>query len=199
MKNVILGVFGGILTLYMVVISLCLYGIQTRKNEVENMLSQVVEGVLTAHYVPEPLRTPQTETLSQEAVKKEVEEEIRMRISSDTQTGVSVLACDLDKGILSVQVTGSFELPGGFHKTFLFSKTAIMDRQAEEEPLSCIRFQVDGGDYKVFTLRPGEKYPVPKEPEGTFLGWQAAQGNSHAAWESNMTVQGDETWIAKRR
>lgn len=185
--------------IYMAVISLSLYGIQTRKNELENCLSQIVESFLQEHYVPELLRTNETTFFSKEEAAKEIQEEILLRISSDTQTEIDVLACDMEKGLLSVRVTEQFMLPGGNTKTLSFAKTAIIDQQMAEEGFACIRFDVDGSVYKIYYLRPGENYPIPKAPEstmGSFTGWKAADGNSHAIWSSGMTVQGDEIWTA---
>ena len=88
-------------------------------------------------------------------------EEIAMRISSDTQVQTEVLACDMEKGLLSVRVTERFSLPGGRQKTLVFAKTAIIDRSIEEEETVDIRFDVDGSVYKVYSLQPGEVYPEP--------------------------------------
>ncbi len=199
MKNVILGITGGFLAVYMVILSLSLYGIQTRKNELENCLAQITEGFLEEHYVPEVLRTEQTSFLSKEEAAQMLREEIAMRISSDTQVQTEVLACDMEKGLLSVRVTERFSLPGGRQKTLVFAKTAIIDRSIEEEETVDIRFDVDGSVYKVYSLQPGEVYPVPKTPQKSgrrFLGWRAASGNAHTSWRNGMTVLAEERWTA---
>ena len=43
MKNIILGMIGGAVAIYLVVFCLSVYSISARKNEMENCISQVLE------------------------------------------------------------------------------------------------------------------------------------------------------------
>jgi hypothetical protein len=127
MKNVVLGMIGGILIIYTAVIALTIYGIQARKNEVENVLSQVVVDTLKEHYVPEMLRDLDYGPDSAESIGEEIRRELDGRIMSDSEVTVTILSCDMDKGILSVRVDESYRLFNGTQRKWSFSKTAIVD------------------------------------------------------------------------
>jgi hypothetical protein len=127
MKNVVLGVIGGMLILYTAVIALTIYGVQSRKNEVENVLSQVVVDTLKEHYVPEMLRDGDYSPDLPESIGEEICEELARRITSDSEVNVTILSCDMDKGILSVRVDEAYPLFDGTQRTWSFSKTAIVD------------------------------------------------------------------------
>ena len=50
MKNMVLGILGIFIGIYTIVVSLSIYSMQTRKNELENCLSQVVKHTLETYY-----------------------------------------------------------------------------------------------------------------------------------------------------
>jgi hypothetical protein len=127
MKNVVLGMIGGILIIYTALISLTIYGIQSRKNEVENALSQVVVDTLKEHYVPEMFRDLDYSPDSADSIGEEICGELERRITSDSEVTVTILSCDMDKGILSVRVDESYRLFDGTQREWSFSKTAIVD------------------------------------------------------------------------
>lgn len=196
MKNVLLGMIGGFLILYTAVISLSIYSISTRKNELENCLSQIVEDVLEANYVPEELRSEETRIAGRADIEQQVRDAVGLRIPSDSELQITILACDMEKGILSVRVDESYTMPNGATRNWYCAKTAVIDRKKEPEDYRTIRFVVDGSDYKVYERKEGESYPVPKNPEGSFLYWKAEDNNAVSPWNENATVNGDDTWIA---
>jgi hypothetical protein len=127
MKNTILGIVGGLLIIYTAVIALTIYGIQTRKNEVENVLSQIVVDTLKEHYVPEILRDMDYRPDPPDDIETEIRDELALRITSDTDVTITILACDMDKGILSVRVDETYYLFNGVERNYSHSKTAIVD------------------------------------------------------------------------
>ncbi len=133
MKNVILGIIGIFIVIYTVLISLSIYSVQSRKNELENCLSQVVEYVLEENYRPKEMLYGTGIPKSNEEIAKEIEKLIRMRISSDTMVDVYILECDMEKGILSVRIEETYILPNGKIRTDSYAKTAIIDRVLEDE------------------------------------------------------------------
>lgn len=128
MKNVIMGIVGGFLIVYAVVLSLSVYGMQSRENELNNHLSAVVVEVLENNYAPSGIRIDGKTARSNQEIQKEVEEELRLRIHSDTDVKVSILACDMNMGILSVKVEEEYKTPCG-NRTFVRQKTAIVERE----------------------------------------------------------------------
>ena len=50
MKNIILGMIGGAVAIYLVVFCLSVYSISARKNEMENCISQVLEQNMIHFY-----------------------------------------------------------------------------------------------------------------------------------------------------
>jgi hypothetical protein len=127
MKNAVLGILGGLLIIYTAVIALTIYGIQTRKNEVENVLSQIVVDTLKEHYIPEILRDTDYRPDPPTKIEAEIRDELALRITSDTDVTVTILSCDMDKGILSVRVDETYYLFNGAERTYSHSKTAIVD------------------------------------------------------------------------
>lgn len=132
MKNIILGIIGGFLIIYTAVIGLIVYGIQSRENEVQNALSEIVVDTLADYYVPEFLRDDDYEPESAETIAQEITEELLRRISSDSEVAVTVIACDLDKGLLSVRVDEAYQLPNGSTRVWAFAKTAIVDQERKD-------------------------------------------------------------------
>jgi hypothetical protein len=127
MKNAVLGIIGGLLIIYTAVIALTIYGIQTRKNEVENVLSQIVVDTLKEHYIPEILRDTEYRPDPPDDIEAEIRDELALRITSDTDVTVTILSCDMDKGILSVRVDETYSLYRGIQRNYTYAKTAIVD------------------------------------------------------------------------
>lgn len=196
MKNVILGIFGIFCVIYTTIISLTIYAIQSRKNELENCLSQVIEAVLKEHYSPIELREESHIAKSEEEIRTQIEQEIRLRIHSETLVDVQILVCNMEKGILSVLVKEQFKLPNGHVKTASYSKTAIMEREMQDKNEGEISFYVNGEIYKTYKKQIGESYPIPKVPQGEFLYWRAEKENAISNWNNALQVEGNDIWIA---
>lgn len=118
--------------IYTAVISLTIYGIQSRENEVQNALSEIVVDTLSEYYVPEILRGSGYVPEETEEIEREIREELLRRISSDTTVRVTVIACDMEKGILSVRVDETYQLPNGAQKVWAYAKTAIVDQEIKD-------------------------------------------------------------------
>ena len=139
MKNIFLGIIGMFLLLYTTVLQLGMFQIDTRENEIENCLSEVLESTLKDHYyglddinpgVCE--RVPKENLpgyLEEEEIAYQITEDIKLRLGSDSQVDITILACDMEKGILSAEVTQTFLMPGGKEKTLSGKKTVIVERE----------------------------------------------------------------------
>lgn len=138
MKNLIMGMLCSVMAIYTIVACLSIYSISSRKNELSSCMAQVVRQNLKNCYA-------KADDGEAEAL---VRQDLSARLSSDSQVSVSVNACDMTVGILSVSVTEEFILPNGKKKTLQCGKTAIVEtdesldeeEESEFDPVFCIRF-----------------------------------------------------------
>ncbi|MDD6482439.1 MAG: hypothetical protein PUF65_09315 [Lachnospiraceae bacterium] len=114
MKNLMLGIVGIAILWYTVAAGLSIYGIAVRKNEMENHLTCVLK---------QTVRQCEEGMESENAVAELVENKLRACCSTVSEISVSVLACDMERGELSVKLTETFRLPGGVQKTWICEKT----------------------------------------------------------------------------
>lgn len=124
MKNIILGILGCMIAVYTIVSCLSIYSISTRKNEMENCISQVLEYHLNRYYA--------TGTSDNE-VEALVRQGIRQQLHAASQVSIEVKSCDMVSGIISVKVTEKFMLPGGFYKSISCDKTILVETEVIEE------------------------------------------------------------------
>lgn len=127
MKNVILGIVGAFVVLYTVVLSLGMYSVNTREDELEDCLSEVMLSTMEKYYVS-PETAPFQTAGDADMIKAELTEMLRLRINSKSELEVSIKECDMQLGILSVEVSGKFTLPNGKTKEVSCKKTLIADR-----------------------------------------------------------------------
>lgn len=120
MKNAILGVLGACILFYTTLIGLGVYNTGVRKNEVDNILSQVVKQTLEEGY-------GQTNAKEWETKLKE---NILLRLGSDSDVEIVIDCMDLEKGIIHVMVQETFWQINGKRKILEWEKTAIMERAA---------------------------------------------------------------------
>ena len=118
MKNIILGILGCMIAVYTIVSCLSIYSISTRKNEMENCISQVLKYHLNRYYA-----TGVSDT----------EVEIRQQLHTASRVSIDVKSCDMVSGVISARVTEDFVLPGGFHKSIACDKTILVETEVIEE------------------------------------------------------------------
>ena len=81
MKNIILGMTGGAIVIYLIVFCLSVYSISARKNEMENCISQVLEQNLLSYYGGER---------SDAEVRSVVTQDLIGRLQADSKTVIDV-------------------------------------------------------------------------------------------------------------
>ena len=131
MKNVILGIIGCFVIIYTTLLSLEVYSINVRKNEIDKSISYVLQKTMRDYYQKYEL-CPRNYEISDSTVTFEVTEEIKDRLKSDSEKSIDVIVCDMNKGIISVRVTEKFLLPAGQIKEISCKKTVIFDKSIEE-------------------------------------------------------------------
>lgn len=142
MKQVILGILGTAMVIYTVISCMAVYSISSRRNEMENCLATVLKQNMDAYYVRQIPRwekktdggTASWEVVyeperkySDEQVAAFVKQDLVTQLRSDSKVTVSILACDMEKGILSAGITEQFFLPNGQEKVLRCSKTLVVE------------------------------------------------------------------------
>ncbi|MBQ1993235.1 MAG: hypothetical protein II243_02095 [Lachnospiraceae bacterium] len=135
MKNMIVGIFGCFLLIYTVILSLGIYSITTRRNEVDNCLASCLESAMRRYYevnMYTPGGAGQDNNVDSSTVEEMLVDDIEERLNSDSDVETTVYVCDMQKGIISAKVEEKFELPGGIEKIISCTKTIIADRSVYE-------------------------------------------------------------------
>ncbi|MEE1028369.1 MAG: hypothetical protein UH211_06765 [Agathobacter sp.] len=135
MKNMIVGIFGCFLLIYTIILSLSIYSISVRRNEVENCLASCLESAMKKFYEEDMYMFRRDKTVGDtdnSLVENWLEEDIQERLNSDSQVETTIYVCDMEKGIISAKVEEVFELPAGIEKRISCTKTIIADRSIYE-------------------------------------------------------------------
>lgn len=160
MKNVLIGIVGGMILVYMVVIQISLYTESVRQNELNQCVSDVTMQVLKG-----------CRNQTDEAAQKILTDRIRERLTSDSRVQIDVFACDMQKGIISVKVKEEFLYPNGKSGSVQTARTAIAEKKAEDVPKAKIIYKDHGEIYKEYMVQTGETHVAAKLPDGA-NGWK---------------------------
>ena len=117
MKTVILGTIGAFIMVYTVITGLGVYNTETRYEEMENAISQVIKQTLEVNYGKQ----------TTEQRKEQLVADIKYRMGSDSDVEVIIHSMHLQKGIISVTVKETFRQLNGKEKQLEWNKTAIID------------------------------------------------------------------------
>jgi hypothetical protein len=114
---VILGTIGAFIMVYTVITGLGVYNTETRYEEMENAISQVIKQTLEVNYGKQ----------TTEQRKEQLVADIKYRMGSDSDVEVIIHSMHLQKGIISVTVKETFRQLNGKEKQLEWKKTAIID------------------------------------------------------------------------
>lgn len=186
MKNILLGAIGILVTIYVTLIGMNLYMIQTHKDQLENCFSRILQQAMVDGY----------NTADDEEITQRIISELAESRNKDSAVQVVIQAMDLKKGLLSVKVTERFLLLTGKEKEITLEKTILMDRIVLNEDQVKVTFLLEGEVFKSYQLIKGENCPLPKSPEGNFVGW-IKQGDHTKTFISSIgEVWEDQVYIA---
>ena len=160
MKNVLIGIVGGMILVYMVVIQISLYTESVRQNELNQCVSDVTMQVLKG-----------CRNQTDEAAQKILTDRIRERLPSDSEVQIDVLACDMQKGIVSTKVKEKFLYPNGKSGSVQTARTAIAEKKTENVSQAKIIYKDHGEIYKEYMVQTGETHVAAKLPDGA-RGWK---------------------------
>ena len=131
MKNTVLGIIGCLIAVYTAMLSLSVYNVCVRKNQMEKTLSSVLQCAMESYYEPN-MYIVDKETVDNYEVKKAIISDLEERFTADGEMDAMVYVCDMQKGIISAGVEEEFNLPIGITKKISCKKIILADQPMEE-------------------------------------------------------------------
>lgn len=131
MKNTVLGIIGCLIALYTAMLSLSVYNVCVRRNQMEKTLSSVLQCAMESYYEPN-MYIVDKETVDNYEVKKAIISDLEERFTADGEVDAMVYVCDMQKGIISAGVEEEFNLPIGITKKISCKKIILADQPMEE-------------------------------------------------------------------
>ena len=131
MKNTVLGIIGCLIVVYTAMLSLSVYNVCVRRNQMEKTLSSVLQCAMESYYEPN-MYIVDKETVDNYEVKKAIISDLEERFTADGEVDALVYVCDMQKGIISAGVEEEFNLPIGITKKISCKKIILADQPMEE-------------------------------------------------------------------
>ncbi len=131
MKNVILGIIGCFIVIYTAMLSLSIYSVSVRKNQMEKCLSSALMSTMNKYYRPN-MYVVDKAAVDDSNVENELISNIEDRLTSDSDIETMIYVCDMEKGIISAKIEEQFKLPMGRTKTISCTKTIVADQPMGE-------------------------------------------------------------------
>lgn len=131
MKNTVLGIIGCLIAVYTATLSLSVYNVCVRRNQMEKTLSSVLQCAMESYYEPN-MYIVDKETVDNYEVKKAIISDLEERFTADGEVDAMVYVCDMQKGIISAGVEEEFNLPIGITKKISCKKIILADQPMEE-------------------------------------------------------------------
>jgi len=131
LKNTVLGIIGCLIAVYTAMLSLSVYNVCVRRNQMEKTLSSVLQCAMESYYEPN-MYIVDKETVDNYEVKKAIISDLEERFTADGEVDAMVYVCDMQKGIISAGVEEEFNLPIGITKKISCKKIILADQPMEE-------------------------------------------------------------------
>ena len=131
MKNTVLGIIGCLIAVYTAMLSLSVYNVCVRRNQMEKALSSVLQCAMDSYYKPN-MYIVDKETVDNYEVKKAIISDLEEHFTADGEMDAMVYVCDMQKGIISAGVEEEFDLPIGITKKISCKKIILADQPMEE-------------------------------------------------------------------
>lgn len=164
MKNLILAMLGILITIYTLLISLDVVAVQICQNRLERTLSHTLKNILEQDY----------QDASDAMTEQRIISGVTAAMGQDTSLAIEIPVIDMQRGIISVQVSKEVSRFSGKSKTVSCEKTVIMEqRKPEVTQMVTVTFYVGENFYKEYRIEKGRGCPMPKLPTGNYIGWRA--------------------------
>ena len=184
MRKVAFGMACGLVSIFVFVMMLTLFGRSVRQNETEYMLAQAIDSSLSDVMQRRNDAITENEDFVADFLKA-----LLIQANSNSDITVSVLDADYKQGILSVEITEKFKHPNGNEGSVSQVRTVIFDKTEEKEPeyRKVTFYTADDEIYKEYCVQKDAlcSIPVPPKKEGkTFLCWRFVTGS--AGWAGSV-------------
>lgn len=186
MKHIIYGLVCTLTVIFFIVIFLTLQGRTLRLEEAEKALAESVDAALS-NLMEEKIYSIENEDL----FAADLLQSLLAQANSDSDLTVSVLEADTVHGILSVEITETYQHPNGNKGTVSACRTVIFDREVEEEEkfFTVSFYTADKELYKAYRVLEHQYCSMPLSPrkEGkNFKNWRFVNGASGEASEASV-------------
>lgn len=182
MKNMIMIIVSAILGVLALMIVMTINGRMNRSMELKSSLSSAVEET-----VENMARWGNYKISNVNEYIADFTASLSDSLDADSGIAVEVEQADMEKGLLSLHVTGTFLHPNGKTGTVECDRTVIFNTTGETEgAVYTVRFyltktEMDAGEtcYKECQVREGDVLTAPANPQKTgerFAGWRDVNG-----------------------
>lgn len=196
MKNIIIGAASFVIALLLIMTVYTFQGREARNEEIHDGLSNAMTAA------GEQMKENGAYD-SDEAFETAFIENLMQQLDSTSDVEVDILNADSEKGIISAEVTETYEHPNGEEGKVSCKTTLILDREdesvAEEKKknsyLASFYTEQDlksDSLYKTSLLIKGQTVRVPKDPEKeghVFVEWRNARTNEKADFEEGISQE----------
>lgn len=122
MRYTVLGVIMGILFVLFLSCNMTVSGRSLRQNELELSVDRAADQTV------ERMKSEEYAQITQSELEAELVENILCSINSDSAIEVTIMECNMEQGILAVQVQASFQHPNGKTGTVSTEKTVLWEK-----------------------------------------------------------------------
>lgn len=200
MKNVILIVINMMIAVLTFATLMTLDARIARQQELTSNLSSVTEEV-----IGNLMQKDNYEISDYNCFISDLIENLTITLDTESDIVIKIMKADIQKGILSLEVTEKYRHLNGRVGTVSCQKTIIFNQLVETEQVSYkVRFYLSKEEllsqrncYKVYTITSGDKILQPKIPvkdDYIFMGWYDKNG---AAADFLQTIEQDICYYAQ--
>lgn len=196
MKNIIIGAASFVIALLLIMTVYTFQGREARNEEIHDGLSNAMTAA------GEQMKEGGAYE-SDAAFETAFLENLMQQLDSSSNVEVTVLRADSQKGVISAEVTETYEHPNGKEGKVSCKRTLILDREdesvAEEKKKNSYlaSFYTEQGLkedslYKTSLLLKGQRVKVPKDPEKegyAFVEWRNARTNEKADFTEGISQE----------
>lgn len=201
MKNLIIGAASFVIALLLIMTVYTFQGREARNEEIHDGLSNALSAA------GEQMKESGAYE-SDGAFEAAFVENLMQQLDSSSNVEVSVLSADSEKGVISAEVTETYQHPNKEEGKVSCKRTLILDREDEsliqEKKSYPVSFYLDQylkeeELYKSSILLEGEQIRQPQAPEKEeyiFVEWRDARTKEKAVFEEETGIHEDKIYYA---
>lgn len=170
MKNIVLVITSAIIGVLTLAIVMTVGGREVRSMEINSNLPAAVEQTVANLAESKYTIADRNEYLA------DFMEDLTAGLDTDSDIKVEITNVDLERKMMGVKVTETFDHPNGRQGSVTCERTVILDpSEGVEDSEYKVRFYINGHLYKACMVMAGETVNEPVKPDG-ISGWQDESG-----------------------